>query len=270
MKDVEKLIDAIKLTIYTGYLKNIDKPNSLLIIAKPESGKTEAMKKFVINRNIAYLSDVTAHGIERDILSKIETREVRFIMIPDLLKPLGRKESTVRTFIAFMNSLIEEGVVSLHTYAMDRTYAIPVRCGLITAITGEELKDQRHCWGRLGFLSRIIPFSYSYGMNTVRGIFDSIIKDEFLAETNCKLKIPKKDKEIALPKRYAERIIPAIQMVAQAQESYGFRLQKQFQGFLKASALEEGRSEVNEGDVKRVLSLMDWINFDEHPFPPSI
>jgi len=270
MKDIDKLTDIIKLTIYTGYLKNVDKPNSLLIIAKPESGKTEVMKKFMINRNIAYLSDVTAYGIETKILPKIETGEVRFLMIPDLLKPLSRKESTVKTFITFMNSLIEEGIVSIHTYAVDRTFSVATRCGLITAITGEELKNQRYHWGRMGFLSRIIPFSYSYGMYTVRRIFDSIIKDEFLAETDCKLKIPKKDKEIALPKRYAERIIPAIQTVAQAQKIYGFRLQKQFQALLKASALEQNRPEVNESDVKRVLSLMDWINFDEHPLPTNI
>jgi hypothetical protein len=62
MKDLDSLIDMVRLTIYTAYIKNVPKPNSLLVITKPESGKTEVLKKFIENKNIAYLSDVTAFG----------------------------------------------------------------------------------------------------------------------------------------------------------------------------------------------------------------
>jgi hypothetical protein len=85
-------VDITKLTAYTAYVKTVPKPNSLIMIAQPESGKTEVMKKFAINKNMAYLSDVTAFGIQRDYLSKIEAGEIRHIIIPDLLKPLSRKE----------------------------------------------------------------------------------------------------------------------------------------------------------------------------------
>jgi hypothetical protein len=74
-----------------AYLKD-QKPDSLIVIAKPESGKIEVMKRFRTNKNVAYLSDVTAFGIQRDYLSKIEAGEVRHIIIPDLFKPLSRKE----------------------------------------------------------------------------------------------------------------------------------------------------------------------------------
>jgi hypothetical protein len=256
----------VRLTIYTAYIKNVPKPNSLLIIAKPESGKTEILKKFIANKNIAYLSDVTAFGLERDYLPKIETGEVRHLVIPDLLKPLSRKESTVRTFVTMMNALVEEGVASVSTYATRRTSEKHVKCGIITAITDTELKDQRHNWGRLGFLSRIVPFSYSYGMQTVRTVFASILGLEYLDESNIELKrIPKQDKEIQLPKRYAQEILPSATAIAQAQQTYGFRLQKQFQALLQASALEKGRNAVNAKDVERVLSLMNWVNFETRP-----
>ena len=115
LKDLGPLTDIIRLTLLTAYIKNVPKPNSLIIIAKPESGKTEVMKKFEICKNVAYLSDVTAFGIQRDFLGKIESGEVRHIMIPDFLKPLARKESTVNSFITMMDSLIEEGVVAMST-----------------------------------------------------------------------------------------------------------------------------------------------------------
>jgi len=266
MKDLEPLMDIVTLTIYTAYVKNVQKPNSLLIIARPESAKTEVLKKFTINKNIAYVSDVTAFGIERDYLPRIETGEIRHIIIPDLLKPLSRKESTVKTFITLMNALIEEGIASVSTYATRRTSETHVKCGIITAITGDELRDQRHSWGRIGFLSRTVPFSYSYGIETVKKVFDYILGLDYLKEFSIKLKrIPKQEKNIKLPRRYAQAILPSTTTIAKAQEAYGFRLQKQFQALLQASALEKGRNSVNSRDVERVLHLMNWVNFDENP-----
>ena len=266
MKDLEPLVDMITLTIYTAYVKNVQKPNSLLVIGKPESGKTDVMKKFIRNKNIVYLSDVTAFGIERDYLAKIETGEIRHLVIPDILKPLSRKESTVRTFVTTMNALVEEGIASESTYITKRVSQVPVKCGLITAITGDELRDQRHNWGRIGFLSRIVPFSYSYGIETVKRIFDYILGLDYLKEHDIELKrIPKQDKAIKLPRRYAQAILPSTTTIARAQDTYGFRLQKQFQALLQASALEKGRTSVNSRDVERVLHLMNWVNFDENP-----
>ncbi len=265
MKDLEPLVEMTTLTIYTAYLKNHPKPNSLLIVARPESGKTEVLKKFIPNKNIAYLSDVTAFGIERDYLPKIETGEIRHIIIPDLLKPLSRKESTVRTFITLMNALVEEGLSATSTYASKRTSEKPAKCGLITAITDEELEDQRHSWGRLGFLSRVVPFSYSYGMESVKHVFDYILGLDYLKEHDIELKVPKEDKKVKLPKRYAQEILPSTTTIAKAQKTYGFRLQKQFQALLQASALEKGRTCVSSKDVDRVLHLMNWVNFDKKP-----
>jgi len=269
LKDLEPLVEIITLTLYTAYIKNVPKPNSLLIIARPESGKTEVLKKFISNKNVAYVSDLTAYGLERDYLSKIEAGEIRHIIIPDLLKPLSRKESTVKAFITSMNALIEEGVASASTYATRRISEKHVKCGIVTAITGAELNDQRHNWGRLGFLSRIVPFSYSYGIETVKKVFDYVLGLDYLREHNIELKrIPKQDKVIKLPRRFAQAILPSTAAIAKAQETYGFRLQKQFQALLQASALEKGRKSVNSRDVDRLLPLMNWVNFDEKPMTP--
>ena len=265
MKDLETLAEMITLNLYTAYLENVEKPNSLLIIAKPESGKTEMMKKFIKNMNIAYISDVTAYGIEQDWLPKIEKGEVRHIIIPDLIKPLSRKESTVRTFVTLMNQLIEEGIVTISTYARRANYQTAVRCGLISAITKAELDDQRHHWGRIGFLSRIIPFSYSYSILTVKKIFDSILGLQYLDDRPIQLRLPKHNVRISLPRKYAQSIVPSTAVIAKAQDTYGFRLQKQFQALLQASALEKCRKSVNSQDVDRVLRLMNWINFEENP-----
>jgi hypothetical protein len=270
LKDLEPLLEMLRLILYTAYIKGIPKPNSLLIIARPESGKTEALKKFTVNKNVAYLTDVTAFGIQRDWLAKIEAGEVRHIIIPDLLKPLSRKESTVNSFITMLNSLIEEGISSMSTYVTPGpvSFRKPVKCGLITAITSDEFRDKRHSWRKKGFLSRTIPFSYKYGMNTVNKVFNSILDLDYTKEHDIKLDIPKQDIAIKLKPKYARAILPSTATIARAQQTYGFRLQKQFQALLQASALERKRHAVNQRDVDRVLYLMNWVNFDENEIAP--
>jgi hypothetical protein len=166
-----------------------------------------------------------------------------------------------------MNSLIEEGVAAVSTYATPRlVYSKPLKCGLIAAITSDEFFDKRHKWERLGFLSRTIPFSYSYGIPTVNKVFEHILGLGYLKEKDIPLDIPKQDREIKLPRKYAQEILPSTRVVAeQAHKSYGFRLQKQFQALLQASALDKSRNTVNHSDVERVLTLMQWVNFDLNP-----
>jgi hypothetical protein len=267
LKDIKPLIDIIRLTLLTAYVKNVPHPNSLIIIAKPESGKTEVMKKFAVCKNVAYLSDVTAFGIQRDLFNKIQAGEVRHILIPDMLKPLSRKESTVNSFITMMNSLIEEGVAAMSTYMTPQlvSFKKPVKVGLITAITSDEFNDNRHNWKKKGFLSRTIPFSYSYGMNTVHKVFEYILDIAYMKERDIALIIPKHDLDIQLSEKYSRSIMPSVTTIAKAQDTYGFRLQKQFQALLQASALEKGRRAVNQTDVDRILELMNWVNFDENP-----
>ena len=155
------------------------------------------------------------------------------------------------------NSLVEEGI-AVCTYATPElmSYQKPVRCGLITTITGDEFRDHRHNWKKKGFLSRTIPFSYSYGIRTVKRVFESILNLGYMMEHEIKLTILKADKEIKLSKKLAELILPSTETIAEAQDTYGFRLQKQFQVLLQASTLDHKRRSVNRSNVDRVQTLL--------------
>jgi len=102
-------------------------------------------------------------------------------------------------------------------------------------------------------------------MSTINKVFESILDLDYMKEQEIKLNIPKQDVEIKLPEKYARAILPSTTMIARAQQTYGFRLQKQFQALLQASALDRGRRVVNRSDVDRVLRLMNWVNFNERP-----
>jgi hypothetical protein len=170
LHNISQLKKIIECALISSYIKN-EKPLSLLIVAKPESGKTTVMKLYKENKGIVYLTDCTAYGIQRDLLPKLVSKEIRTIIIADLLTPLSKAFKTKQSFIAFLNNLIEEGVAKITTYAM--TWDKEVKANVITAVTDQAIEDGRHEWAKLGFLSRFIIFSYSYSMSAVMEILSS-------------------------------------------------------------------------------------------------
>jgi hypothetical protein len=68
--------------------------------------------------------------------------EIKTLMIPDLLTPLSKSAKTRQTFVAFLNNLIEEGIVKITTYA--QIWTQDANCNVVTAVTDQALKDGRH------------------------------------------------------------------------------------------------------------------------------
>lgn len=166
--NVEPLQKVVECALISPYIKD-EKPLSLLIVAKAESGKTSVMKTYRQNKGIAYVSDCTAYGITRDILPKMLSGEVMTLVIPDLITPLSKSTKTRQSFVAFLNNLIEEGIAKITTYA--NIWDKDVKANVITAVTDEALKDGRHEWAKMGFLSRFIIFTYSYKPSTIMQSF---------------------------------------------------------------------------------------------------
>ena len=61
---------------------------------------------------------------------------------------------------------------------------------MITAVTDEALRDARHGWAKMGFLSRFVVFSYSYNISTVMEILSSY-SEHGLSLKNTRNKLPK-------------------------------------------------------------------------------
>lgn len=263
MVNTEAIEKIVKVALFSAYVDG-EKPLSLLLIAKPESGKSELLKKFKGNKGVVFLTDCTAYGIIKEFLPLLDTGRLNHIILPDLIPPLSRQKSTVNSFIAFMNSLIEEGVIEIQTYAIPglKTRHENINCGLITSITPDELKDKRHRWTRMGFLSRLLPVTYRYSNSTVYKILDSIVKREYYNEKPIILNFPPTKVRINLPENLAQRMLPYAIYFGEAQGLYGFRMEKQLQTLLQAHALMNGRERVTEEDVEAVEELLHYVNMN--------
>jgi len=261
MIKIEPLEKAIECTLLSPYIKD-EKPISLLIVAKPESGKSSVMKQYRENKGIVYVTDCTAYGIIRDILPKIVSGEIKTIMIPDLITPLSKQTKTRQSFVAFLNNLIEEGVAKITTYS--NVWNKDVEANVITAVTDEALGDARHSWAKIGFLSRFIIFSYSYNISTVVEVLERYSKHG-LNQDISKLNIPKKQVKINLSEELANDLNPIAMTIGEQFRLYGFRAKINFRSLLKCLAYRNGRGTVTKDDFQEFLELANFMNFKCNP-----
>lgn len=267
MIGTEMIEKILKTVLASGKLKD-ERPLSAFFIAPPECGKTSLFRKYCLKTdNIFYTTDATAYGIIRDSnqLKDFETGRFTHIVIPDLLTCLGRKQSTVTTFIQFMNAFIEEGIVNISTFATNiKERDIEVKVGLITAIPPGPFLDRRRHWERVGFLSRALPISFDYRRSTVVKILTYIQRQEHLKESIEKLELPKKLQTIELSSHMAKMIEPYALSLAvehsKHQQIYGFRYQRQLQTFAKALAMIEKKKRVDRDCIEELARLAEYIN----------
>jgi len=281
MIGTDTIIKLLELVVLSGHIKG-EQPVSVLVTAPVEAGKTEIVMKYSQVSGCVALTDVTAYGIMRDYGQSIIAGKVRHLIIPDMIKPMSRGRDTVHSLIAFFNTLIEEGVLRISTYAERigapsdgislETPQIPVRCGLIATMAQDVLLDGRHHWSRMGFMSRMLPISYTYNASTQLGIHRSIANRAYLSDTPIQLSLPSEDVEIRLESPQASDIITLasgltsiITSSNNPERVYGFRLQKDLQRLVMASALKEGRDTVAQADVDYVSSLVSCINLEYYP-----
>jgi hypothetical protein len=268
MMNTEPLEELLRAILASGRLKD-ERPLSGIVISQVEAGKSQLIKGACLKAGtVFYTTDVTAYGIIRDTnnLKDFCSGKYTHIVIPDLIVCTSRSAATVKTFESFMMALIEEGIVNLSTYAVKvkAEDIVNARAGLITAIPKDVFGDKRRHWNRTGFLSRALPISYDYSVSTRIKILDYIKEQRHLKEEVKKLKLPRKSKLISLSKDIANKVEPYALMLANAQQLYGFRHQRQLQTLIKAIALLDGKDAVEWSHFGQFEKLMNYVNLDHN------
>jgi hypothetical protein len=258
--NTEYLEYIIELVLWSGYIQNAD-PLSLIISSLVGAGKTELIKLYRKCQGVKFLTEATAFGIKEQYLDDISIGKIRHILIGDLLTPLSKQKKTRDDFIAFFNTLIEEGVGSVHTYAQHWDGKEFVKCGLITTIAEPDLLRKSRRWYEMGFLSRAIPVSYSYSNPTKVKIYQHIATSDDLKNTSLKtIWLPRVSITVRQNKSLNMKLIELAMGTEEWEKVYGFRRLEQLQTLLMANALKNGRMDVTEEDYDKILDLSKYIN----------
>jgi len=277
--EIESLIDIIKLTLQTAYVKHLDTPVNLLIIAKPESGKTKAMEYVAFKIKGTYITNnLTQSVVVSKILPMIEFHGLKHLVIPDILNAIQKDKRTQQGFVNMIKTLIEEGITSLDTFHMrtHKVYDPPIKCGLITAITTDSYyghyneKTQRteggvkHYWKRIGLASRFVPFSYEYEIAKIVKIFKLIDNEEYHKPMKTQTIIRKMTEVKGNPRLFEQLTMLSVE-VGRHVGGYGIRAKKSLQALCKANVLLNHRTKVTQEDIDKILKLGNWINYKFNP-----
>jgi hypothetical protein len=263
MIEIEPLEKILLLTLQSPYIKENERAVSLLIVADAEHGKTQAIfknvKKLIPSKRIYYANNLTAKYIERNLLRDIIDGRIRHIIIPDFLNAIERGQATRKLFINFTKSLIDEGIIHVADAYGQFSHTAPVTCGMITAITKGNLKQNFFEWRNIGFLSRFIPFSYKYELNKIMKIIDNIFLDCENGIIKNKLKF--KEASIADGIDYAQLKTLAI-TTGRSIEGIGIRMYKNLVFLARANAYLNGRTKTTKEDVEEIMRLSTWLNYE--------
>ncbi|MEM5867222.1 MAG: hypothetical protein QXG39_04815 [Candidatus Aenigmatarchaeota archaeon] len=255
------ITEILKRVVASGFVKNAY-PLSAILIAPVGAGKTTQLKKIAFNKNILALSDVTPYGLSK-LLPEIKARDVRHLIIFDLVEPFSRSRTIVNNLIGFLNSLIEEGIFRIQTAFIE--IKEPIKLGLITSTTEKEFLDKRRGWLGIGFISRMLPISFSYTNTDVIKILEDLANQKYQDIKYETLKL--KEKEIKENPAINQKLIPYAQSIDKKlpEIALPFRRLQQLKILLMANALLNDRKEVTEEDFEFFKSVSNWINFDFNP-----
>lgn len=262
MINTQPIEEILEVAIYSGKLKD-ENPLSLLMVGKPEVGKTSIAMKFAANRKDVFITTDTCYAnMVNETLPKVDREGISHIIIPDFLKLLMKKQSTSDHLVTLLNSLMEEGVFNIGFHNSNRQFN-GLRCGIITAITDGVLRDHRRNWERIGFLSRCMPVSYSYAPNTVSDIFSYLQQEDYHEEKEIKINTSKNKKSVEGDDVLFQQLEKYARGFGQCTNTYGFRYQKHFQVMAKANALKNKRNKVTQEDIDKVIQMTRYINLDQ-------
>jgi hypothetical protein len=255
------IVEILKRVVASGFVKNAY-PISAILIAPVGAGKTTTLKKISFNKNILALSDVTPYGLAK-LLPEIRAKNVKHIIIFDLVEPMSRNRTVVNSLIGFLNSLIEEGIFRIQTGFIE--IREPIKLGLITATTKKEMMDKRRGWLGIGFISRMLPISFDYTPVDVIQILEDLANQNIKEVKYEELKV--KEKTIKENSSINKLLIPYAQAIDEglSEKPIPFRRLNQLKILLMANALLDNRTEVNAQDLEWLKSVAKWINFQYNP-----
>lgn len=277
--DVEPLRDFTKYVVSSGFVENIPYPISGLIIAPPEHAKSSEVRKFEC-LGAVQVDKGTAWGLADIIkgMSKKELEIYHHFIILDLENYSSTGVDVKGQFLAFVRQTSQEGVKKYKTHKMDLDLEKRKAFGFLLCTTPDDLGDKRSVFRSLSFLSRFIPFTYTYSDVMKARILSYIEKEEHNIQETMMTKREEKE-TVVLPSKYATKLTPyaimmshRIEKVSQnsdktvfgkqnPHELCGIRAKENLMAFCKSIALYRGRRVVIREDFDEFVRLYRWMNF---------
>lgn len=234
---------------------------SLLLMAAPESGKT-TIATSATAKHICRVAVITGRSI---IQQARENKHLEFFLFNDMSSVRAMSASAVGLLVVILNQITQDepGIVAFAGKDID---FIDRPLGIIGCIPFNTFVDHRAKWKELGFISRMIPFAYSYPRTLVANIKDGIDLGNAKKNSTAKTKLPKTGKrlyEIAMPPATTRKVRNLADARSIELKQLGIRLLQNYHCLIRAHALLHKRRTVTQEDFEFLTAVDSHVSITE-------
>lgn len=263
-----KLVENLAQAVALSHLIRGQKRVSLLMLAAPESGKTTIATAAKCD-HICQVAVISARSILKELRDNPKTE---FLLFNDLSAVRAMSTPAVNLLVVMLNQLTqdEQGIVA---FAGKESEHITRPIGIIGCMPWETFTDHRARWRELGFVSRMIPFAYSYPQTLIATIKNGI--DGGFARSNAEpiRKMPRANRfprMITMAPRYTKHVRMIADERAKDLNQLGIRLLQNYHCLIRAHALLHRREMVNDLDLEFLRAVDAHVSIDEcRPLEPQ-
>lgn len=252
---VEELVQSVAIShVVKGYSRA-----SLLMLAAPESGKT-TIASSANCKHVCRVAVISGRSILKEVDANPATE---FLLFNDLTAVRALSASAVNLLIVILNQFTqdERGLVA---FAGKETEHITRPIGIIGCLPFKTFADHRARWREMGFISRMIPFAYTYPDELVAKIKDSIDDAKHVAAKAPTRAMSKKRFRRAVPIEMTRARARDVRHLADARaktlDQLGIRLLQNYHVLIRAHALLFGRDKVTADDLDFLRTVDRFVS----------
>jgi len=258
------LLELIEASIFSGRVADRNRI-SVLLVATPESCKTQLLLYFSKVPTIRYFSSITSKPLLA-LRNDLEAGRITHIALQDLCSAFSHNKTTSQRLMMWLAMLMDEGGTTFADASGTVEFKGLPKLGVLAAITPEVYEDQRFRWHRTGLVSRFLAVFFQYRTPTVDLIHDAI-RDGATLPDPTGAALPEQPVDIAIPAEVAHEIERRARRLAELYGTYGFRFHKAFRLLLRGRALALGKQAV---DGEEISALDEWLRFMDPNHPGEI
>jgi len=281
MIGVERLQRVLHIVGASAAVKNGSGPISVNLIAPSDAGKTQLILS-AQPPHARVINDFTTASLLRLLdVAKPPT----FLIVPDLNTVISHKPAVATLTMAFLLSLLAEGVTEIPGVDEDTKLKAKnlktrgVRVALITGMTPEMFHTKRGAWRKTGFLRRLVPIHYAYSADTLTKIQDAIMNGADTLAYRHFVQRPPKRRDIKLTPKIEDGLRRLSEQVTERQliwtsrsrdgvervqhaHDYPFSAHKVLRQFARSAALLSNRSIATQKDLASVKDIVKFMRYD--------
>lgn len=252
---IEEFVQSVALSHLVKGFKRC----GALLMAAPESGKTTVASSAAAT-HVTPIAVMSGRSILRTLKDRPTTE---FLLFNDLAAIRSMSAPATALLVTILNQLTqdERGLVG---FAGKENEEITRGVGLIGCLPFKIFVDHRSRWKDMGFMSRLIPFSYQYGAELVAEIKDSIDEGIHGARVKPLRRMPKRIVKRPVLIRMNPRFVKEIRRIADARSAtlgqIGIRLLQNYHSLVRAHALLMGRPEVTREDLTFLRAVDTFVS----------